>query len=41
MKGASKTRAMVPIKCVFLFLNAATFRGSSGQIHGVNIKKSQ
>ena len=27
MKGASKIRAMVPIKGVFLFLNAAAFRG--------------
>ena len=31
-------RAMVPILCVFLFLNAATVRGISGQIHGINIK---
>ena len=30
---------MVPNKCVFLFLNVATFRGISGQTHGINIKK--
>ena len=30
---------MVPaIKCVFLFQNAATFRGIGGQRHGINIK---
>ena len=27
--------------CIFLFLNAATFRGINGQTHGANVKKSQ
>ena len=31
---------MVPIKCVFLFPNAAMFRGFSGKTRGVNIKAS-
>ena len=30
VKGASKIRAMVPLKCDFFFLNAATFRDSFG-----------
>ena len=31
VKSATKIRAMVPIKCIFLWLNAATFRGISSQ----------
>ena len=29
---------MVPIKCIFLLLNATTFRGISGQTHGISNK---
>ena len=32
---------MAPISVLFLLLNAATFRGISGQKHGNNTKKSQ
>ena len=33
--------AMVPIKCFFLFLNAALFRGTSGPTHGDDTLKSE
>ena len=37
----SKIHAMVPIKCVHLFLNATTFWGVSAKTHLVSIKTSQ
>ena len=39
--NSSKVRQKSDIMCAFLLLNAAPFRGISGQTHGVNIKKSQ